>query len=102
MDIPLGLMMTAVALYQEAETPLGEVAFFRPDGPAKADSKEPQPTDPGREDMVASIRQSFEEFEHSERVHLPEEREGIYRAMRQMAQWFAQGRFEEDEEEDNA
>ena len=97
MDYPTGLMITAVALFQEVETPLGEVAYFRPDGAPK--EGEASESDGERQNMIDSIRQSFEEFEADERERLPEERQQVYIALRRAAQWFEQGRFQEEEED---
>lgn len=109
MDYPTGLMMTAVALYQEAETPLGEVAYFRPQSQTSAgvssdnagSRKQGMAADieGKRQHMIDSIRQTYEEYEQAERKRLPEERQQIYVALRQMAEWFERGRFTEEEEE---
>lgn len=80
MDLPTGLMMTCVALFQEAETPLGHVACFGTDKEGAPDAQ--------RASVVDSIRAAYEDFEQNTTMPA-KQREGLYRDMRAVA-----GRFE--------
>lgn len=72
MDVATGLMMTCVALLQEAETPLGQTAVVEPGAE-------------GVEQMAESIRTAFEEFEQQMAAR-GGDREQVYAELRRGAQ----------------
>ncbi len=95
MDIVTGLMMTAMALYQEAETPLGEVAFMRPYPGGQTGGPLVSTVNEQRDNMIQTMRQSFEMLENQEMNRPHEEHQQVYNAMRDLAEWFYRGRFED-------
>ena len=96
MDIVTGLMMTAVALFEEAETPLGETAFLR-SAPEQGGVLAMEIARK-RNSVVRSIRDAYEMLEQEESGRAPEDKQAVYDAMRQLADWFARGRFQGEEE----
>jgi len=75
-EIVTGLMMTALALYSEAESPLGQVGFLAEDG---------EEVDEDKEAMIETIKENFQLFEYEERQRGVDQREALQLAMRQIA-----------------
>lgn len=87
MDFALGLMMTAIGLFQEAETPLGHVGTL---DPMESGSEGPQEGAQG-ENPGAQVSQAIATaFQHLERTQARRagEREQLYDRMRQTAARF--------------
>lgn len=103
MDLALGLMLTATALYQEAETPFGTVGFlYRDDDEETARAGGLAGAVATRRlGMRQSLQHTFEAFEATERRRDGSEQRELYTAMRKFADWFERGRFEEEEQEEN-
>ena len=80
MDVALEMMLVATALFQEAETPLGQCGLF-------------VNTEQG-EDIAAGIKEGFERLENIERV-LPNERDKMYTSLRKTTQWYEVDRLKE-------
>ncbi len=75
MDIATGIMLTATALYQGVESPLGHVAFL-----------EQSADNPEVAGMMDTIAENFEEFEDTERRSGRDDRDALYAAMRELAE----------------
>jgi len=91
MDFALGLMMTAIGLFQEAESPLGHVKTLDPmEGGAGDGVKGPQEAaqgvNPG-ERVSQAIAEAFQRFERLE-ARRAGEKDQLYDRMRQTAARF--------------
>ena len=92
MDFALGLMMTAVGLCQEAESPLGHVATLDPDGQTGAEGGKTAADGPQEGQRVSeAIAGAFKRLEATE-ARRAGERVALYEKMRQTAAKFEQQR----------
>lgn len=93
MDLALGMMMTAVGLFQEAETPLGHVKTLDPaDMGGEAAAGPPKPQDGAQgpkasEPIVQAIATAFRSLERLE-TRRGAQRGAVYDKMRQTAAKF--------------
>jgi len=83
MDLPTALMMTATALYQEVESPLGHTVLF--DGDAGEDEEDPLAA--LRQERIDSIAETFRQLEDFE-IRRGEDMSKTYEAMRELSERF--------------
>jgi len=82
MDIMLLMMLTASALYQDVESPVGETAFF---GKADSESETEMPQQLPISRTIAGEWADFED-ECRQQGYAPQEIEDMYASIRQVAQ----------------
>jgi hypothetical protein len=91
MDIPTGMMMTAVALFQEAETPLGHTGVLDPPQSAETGEETGQvQQDPMAEDrqrIVDAVAQQWQDFERQVAAR-GIKKDVLYRQLRALARKF--------------
>ena len=96
MDLVTGLMLTCVALFQEAETPLGHVAAF--DAPDKGRVQDSESSALAREvnarrtAMQTTIANAYRAFERGEAARVSPNRREVYMGLRRVASGGMQAR----------
>ena len=93
MDIATGMMLTAVALFQEAETPLGHLPIFDPPSTGAPTGGQETPADRfagQRQNMVDSLKKAYGDFENDQ-AQRGDQRTALYARLRKLA-----GRYEQE------
>lgn len=80
MEIATSIMLTAAALYSEAETPIGTVGFLATDDMADIAAE--------KEEMRQSVAGTFEEFEAIEMQRGSNQREALQLGMLNLAKQY--------------
>lgn len=85
MDLATGLMLTATAIYQQAEYGQGEVAFLTDDGGAAGGAELGAAAAEERRAMQESVRRSYAALEAREMRRAPQDRARLYMHLRRAA-----------------
>ena len=103
MDLATGMMMTAVALFQEAESPLGHLPIFDPPNMGTpAGGEAPQDMYAGQRQGIAnSLRQAYGAFENDQ-AQRGDQRTALYARLRKLAGRYEQERTFEGRSDGNA